>query len=449
MTELKLPKNQSKPARYLRCKDGELSAERMIGLYILLSLGAFLSYTVGSMTAFVAIRDSFSDLWDSVSYACNINGYLDNGILYPPASSLVLLWIGKIVSNCGLIAGSRKLTLICYGAIGLGGILGAYFYAYYSFAKGKIEKEYSKISIFEIFAMSCMCPPFLFGLTRMNTTLLVVPVAMAMIIYAEKKSNIYLYIALAVLPFIKPTLVLIGLIYCIWTLKMHKTIQAVLLYAAVYAIVNYWMFSLAGYNGDITLWGKNLLHFGSQVSTDWRFSYYSYNPLDIDYLKYNQFFVHLGNLASLKAKLVYTATVLASITALASTCYTGFAITKCGLQLYKLKQLKATSPSCILCFALLTTCYILLWTSKTAGAYSLSVVVPLIAYFALMNNAMKYRKACCILMGCSLYLLLPINIIAWSAKLPTIISFAWLATLIAKDIIDLNSSQADLRSSNC
>jgi len=83
-----------------------------------------------------------------------------------------------------LIVGSRKLTLICYGAIGLGGILGAYFYAYYSFAKGKIGK-YSKISILEIFAMSCMCPPFLFGLTRMNTTLLVVPIAMAMIIYAE------------------------------------------------------------------------------------------------------------------------------------------------------------------------------------------------------------------------------------------------------------------------
>jgi len=448
MTDLRLPRNQNKPARYLRCKDGELPAVKMIGLYILLSLGAFLSYTRGSMTAFVMIRDSFSDLWESVSYACNINGYLDNGILYPPASSVVLLWIGKIVSNCSLIVGSRKLTLICYGAIGLGGILGAYFYAYYSFAKDKIEK-YSKISILEIFALSCMCPPFLFGLTRMNTTLLVVPIAMAMIIYAENKSYTCLYIALAILPLVKPTLVLIGLIYCIWTFGTRKAIVALLLYAVLYAIVNNLIFSLVGYNGGIIQWARNILLFGSQASADWRTSYYSYNPLDIDYVNISRFLVVVRDVAGLEVNINYTATVLASTTALASICYTGFAITKCGLQLYKLKQLKATSPSCILCFALLATSYILLWTSKTAGAYSLSIVVPLIAYFALMNNAMQYRKACCILMGCSLYLLLPINIIAWSAKFPTIVSFAWLSTMIAKDIIDLNSSQTDLTSSNC
>ena len=239
------------------------------------------------------------------------------------------------------------------------------------------------------------------------------------------------------------------MIYCIWSLGMHKTIQTALIYAVVYAIVNYWIFRLVGYNGDITLWAGNLVHFGSQLSMDWRPIYYSYNPLDIGYLQYNPFFVHLRDVASLKGNLVYTATVLASITALVSSCYTGFAITKCGLHLYKLKQLKATSPICIICFALLATSYILLWTSKTAGSYSLSIVVPLIAYFALTNNAMKYRKACCILMGCSLYLLLPINIAAWSAKFPTIISFAWLTIMMAEDIIDLNRSQTDLASSNC
>jgi len=243
--------------------------------------------------------------------------------------------------------------------------------------------------------------------------------------------------------------VLIGLIYCIWTLGTRKAIVALLLYAVLYAIVNNLIFNLVRYNGDILEWARNILLFGSQASADWRTSYYSYNPLDIDYVNISRFLVVVRDVAGLEININYTATVLASTIALASICFTGFAIIKCGLHLYKLKQMKATSSSCIVYFALLTTCYILLWTSKASGAYSLSIVVPLIAYFALMNNAMQYRKACCILMGCSLYLLLPINIIAWSAKFPTIVSFAWLSTMIAKDIIDLYSSQTDLTSSNC
>lgn len=98
-----------------KAKDSGLPATALLVFYLALVLASFMAFRAGSMTAFWDIRNSFSDLWDSVYYACQKSGYTYYRIIYPPLSSLALRLFGTTISGCSEVLGSRGLTLITYG----------------------------------------------------------------------------------------------------------------------------------------------------------------------------------------------------------------------------------------------------------------------------------------------------------------------------------------------
>jgi len=133
-------------------------------------------------------------------------------IIYPPLSSSILKMIGIAVSGCHEISASRGLTLLVYGSFFLLVIGSAYLLSFHSLFR-QSSLHLKSLQAVELLLLTLMMPPTLFGLSRMNTSMLLVPVTMYMFASAYSRSMVPVFFCFALLPFIKPFFFIPGFLF--------------------------------------------------------------------------------------------------------------------------------------------------------------------------------------------------------------------------------------------
>lgn len=420
----------------LKAKDSRHSPLTWLAAYVLLLGLALIKFPVGSMVAFSDIRNIFSDFWDSVYYACQSNGYSSFRILYPPLSSLMLKGAGNAISQCRELTDSRGWTLLAYGAIGLAIILPTYLFIFNAYAR-KSYPPLSYLSRLELASLSLLVPPTLFGFTRMNTSILLVPAAMLMFHLIFKKYRLSTYICLALLPFIKPMFALIGIIFLVCEKGLGFGLAVSIGYAILYLSVNVLAYLAGGYAGGFSVWFSNIVSFRSSQLSQWSFDYYSYSPTSMGYIYSNPFLPTAHNDSSnfFSYQLAICFLVL---TATCIVAYAGIHIINTGRSLLLTSRLSIRPQAIVLAYSLLLSTYIFSILSTTLGPYVLCLATPLVAFMSLHANASRYRRMCIILVSCSLLPYIPLDVFVWSPKYPAIICFSLLLIQISQDVRQLS-----------
>jgi len=422
-----------------KAKDSEIPAAAFLLLYLLLITASFISLHAGSMTAFWDIRNSFSDLWDSIYYACQKSGYTYFHILYPPLSSLVFKLFGTVISGCHEVFSSRGFTLIIYGAIFFLILIISYFLFYRSLLIRSF-RNFSGWQVVELCALTWMLPPSLFGLTRMNTSMLLVPICMYMFLSVRLELMSNVYICLALLPFIKPFFLIPGVLYLFYSLKPSNALKMLIAYLPCFFVVNMLVFSFLGYSGSYYTWLENMRLFSSASGANPIALYYSYQPMTTNYLAHSffvgAFLVHPW-LATPYRFLAYSS----AFATLCFALYVGVHIIQTGFNLYSSIPLVRDRYVTLL-FSFLASSYVFQFFSTSIGPYCLSLMTPVLAALFLLVDVAKYRFICCLLVACSLLPLFPLEILAFTPKFPTIFLFDCILLLVSRDVRKLVNHSA-------
>jgi len=211
------------------------------------------------------------------------------------------------------------------------------------------------------------------------------------------------------------------------------------IYLFLYYLLKMLSFNISDYFGSYHIWFENIASFGAKVPNSPVASYYSYQPMSIDFIASQGFFVDVSLLprwliappwvAPSYSTIIY----LVSLLTLCLVIYVGFHIARTGLSLY-LSAASARSPYFLLLYSFLASSYVFTLFSSSIGSYCLSVMTSVSAALYMVVNVAKYRLLCCSMVACSLLPLLPFQVLAFSPKYPTIILFVYLLLLVSRDI---------------
>jgi len=211
------------------------------------------------------------------------------------------------------------------------------------------------------------------------------------------------------------------------------------IYLFLYYLLKMLSFNISDYFGSYHIWFENIASFGAKVPNSPVASYYSYQPMSIDFIASQGFFVDVSLLprwliAPPWAATSYFSTIyFLSLFTLCLVIYAGIHIARTGLFLY-LSAGSARSPYFLLLYSFLASSYIFTLFSSSIGSYCLSLMTSVLAALYMVVNVAKYRLLCCLMVACSLLPLLPFQVLAFSPKYPTIILFVYLLLLVSRDI---------------
>lgn len=248
----------------------------------LLMIGLYFSET-GSHTGFYDLNAIFSDWTDAVAMACNPNAYKDQGFLYPPSLAILLKIIGKITIPTCEIRYSEFHNIKLYSAgFGAAFMLSATCISCFLYIKnlsrhtGAIIEQNCIILAFSTLILS---PPVAFGIGRLSTSLLVIPLLIIAAGFELQQKPTLANIFLISTSMVKPFFILYWLIYITIepTRGLKKKIKHSIISAFVILSIIIVSLVIGQYHGGIEAWIRNIFDFRELTKVSWDFNYYSFS----------------------------------------------------------------------------------------------------------------------------------------------------------------------------